>query len=316
VAASKGAIAMGGVFTTAQARAAGYSKADIRRLLRNGRWVALREGAYVRRAELEAADDRRAHALRVAALLAVLDCDAVACGMSAARIWGLDVLGSWPAELAVATSAPVAYKRRDGYVLRPTLLPGHHRAQRYGVAVTSVERTVVDVARTAPSLRSAVVVTDSALRERLTTVDRLREAVAESRGTVGVRQAVEAVRLADPASESVLESVSRVGMHLQGLPPPRTQVVIGAARVDFLWEEFGVVGEADGLGKYTGDRWRTTADVVRAEKRREERLFDLGYEVVRWGWEEAMAEAILARRLRAAFERGAARKRGHARRAA
>lgn len=256
------------------ARAAGFSKAGVRRLLRNGTWVALRQGAYVLRSELEGADDSREHALRIAALLSVLDCDAVACGMSAARIWGLDTLGAWPTELAVATGAAVSHKRRDGYVLRPAQLPGHHRGERYGVPVTIVEWTVIDVARAAPAVRDAVVTADSALRRRLTTPARLTAVLAESRGKAGARQAAEVVRLADPSSESALESISRVAMHFAGLPAPRTQVVIGSARVDFCWEEFGVIGEADGIGKYVSGGVGMTEDIVRAEKRREERLFD------------------------------------------
>lgn len=297
---------MDGVFTTAMARDAGFSKVDVRRLLRNGTWVALRQGAYVVRSELESADDCREHALRIAALLAVLDCEAVACGMSAARIWGLDALGTWPAELAVATGAAVSHKRRDGYVLRPAHLPGHHRGERHSVLVTTVARTVIDIARAARSVRFAVVVADSALRLRLTTVAQLQAVLDECRGKAGVRRAAEVVRLADPGSESALESVSRVAMHLEGLPMPNTQVVIGeaGARVDFLWEKYGVIGEADGIGKYLSDGRKQTEDIVRAEKRREERLFDLGYEVIRWGWNEAMTGTRLARRLRAAFERG------------
>ncbi len=40
------------------------------------------------------------------------------------------------------------------------------------------------------------------------------------------------------------------------------------------------MGEADGLGKYVD------ADVLRAEKMREERFAQLGYTVVRWTWAE------------------------------
>jgi very-short-patch-repair endonuclease len=51
------------------------------------------------------------------------------------------------------------------------------------------------------------------------------------------------------------------------------------ARVDFLFDGC-VIGEADGRGKYTGpqDLW--------AEKRREDALRALGFEVVRWGWDD------------------------------
>lgn len=106
-------------------------------------------------------------------------------------------------------------------------------------------------------------------------------------------------------------------MHTEGIPAPRTQVVIrdanGAfARVDFLWDDLRVIGEADGLTKYEPDERRAVRDIVRTEKRREERLADAGYEVVRWGWQDARTPKRLARRLLAAFARGVERQRGRA----
>lgn len=57
------------------------------------------------------------------------------------------------------------------------------------------------------------------------------------------------VAAADPKWESALESLSRVAMLSANRPQPETQAIIqkARARVDFLREEFGVVGEADGL---------------------------------------------------------------------
>jgi hypothetical protein len=66
-----------------------------------------------------------------------------------------------------------------------------------------------------------------------------------------------------------------------------------------------VVGEADGWGKYalageTSAPW----DAVRAEKVREDRLRDLGYEVVRWTTSDVMRpDTSLAPRLARAFAR-------------
>lgn len=120
------------------------------------------------------------------------------------------------------------------------------------------------------------------------------------------------VAAADPKWESALESLSRVAMLSANLPQPDTQAVIekARARVDFLREEFGVVGEADGLAKYEPDGVRTTREIVHAEKRREERTADAGYEVVPWGWGDANNPQRLAQRLRATFERGRHRRRG------
>ncbi|MQA63492.1 MAG: hypothetical protein GEU86_18860 [Actinophytocola sp.] len=55
-------------FTSAQARAAGYSAARIQRLLRRGEWVPLRRGVYVEASTMAAVagNDERSHALAVA----------------------------------------------------------------------------------------------------------------------------------------------------------------------------------------------------------------------------------------------------------
>lgn len=307
----------GGPFTRAQALGAGFSLAEVRRLLARGVWVSVRRGVYVEASVRAAAvaDERRAHALDVAALLLALGGDACAAGMSAARIWGLDLLVRPPAELVVVTGEEGAKGCRGGdFVLRAAGLPEQYRGRRYRVPVTSVARTVVDVARSG-SLAGGVVVADSALRLGLASVSRLGEVVRDCRGWGGLDTAQRAVALADPQAESALESVSRVAMYEQDVPPPRTQVPLGAddrqvGRVDFYWPRYGVIGEADGLGKYEANGRDSTRAIVRREKRREERLADLGFEVVRWGWEDAGDPPRLARRLRAAFARGLERDRG------
>lgn len=288
----------------------------MRRLLGRGTCVPLRRGVYVEevvRARVSQ-DDRRAHALEIAALRLALGCDVVAGGASAAYILGLETMDGPPRELTILTdNESWRCRQRDGYVLRMVALPPHHREHRFGVPVTSAARTVIDIARSG-TVMAGVVVADSALRKRIATSRQLVDVLAECRGWCGVNQAQRAIALADPRAESVLESVSRVAMHEQDIPPPRTQVVIGAehgpfARADFAWDQYRVIGEADGLGKYEPDERRTTREIVRDEKRREERLADLGFTVVRWGWRTALDPPLLARRLHNAFARSTGRAR-------
>jgi hypothetical protein len=91
------------------------------------------------------------------------------------------------------------------------------------------------------------------------------------------------------------------------LPAPRLQATFrdseGRMDVDFYWEELGLVGEFDGLSKY-GDARRfdaglTAAEVVVAEKHREDRLRRIVGGVVRWGWSVALDRRALAERLAA-----------------
>ena len=141
---------------------------------------------------------------------------------------------------------------------------------------------------------------DSALWDGRTTVEELEAAIERWRHLGGSRELREALALARPGAQTVLETLSRLALMAEGLPEPELQVefyddegLIG--RVDMWWPGLGVIGEADGLLKYGSGE-----DVVR-EKAREDRLRALGFIVVRWTWREIMTSPeTVARRLRAA----------------
>jgi hypothetical protein len=107
--------------------------------------------------------------------------------------------------------------------------------------------------------------------------------------------ALDVIEFADARAESPLESISRAGIHLAGLPAPELQLPFRDARgligyTDFAWPEAGVVGEADGDVKYLDPAFRsgrTAEQVVLDEKIREDRLRGIGLRVVRWRWETA-----------------------------
>lgn len=109
---------------------------------------------------------------------------------------------------------------------------------------------------------------------------------------------------ADPASESVGESISRAQIHALGFQVPTLQRVIrtdiGTFRVDFCWEEAGVICEFDGRIKYLDAGMRgdaTPAQQVYDEKQREDALRRDGWAFARWGWPEAWDPRLLAARL-------------------
>ena len=114
------------------------------------------------------------------------------------------------------------------------------------------------------------------------------------------------VAFSDARAESVLESISRVAFHEQGLPPPILQAWVGDAeemigRADFLWRDHRTIGEADGAIKYA-DPSR-----ARAQLRRDTRLRQAGFEVVHFTWDEIIHEPRqVAASIRAAFRRLAA----------
>jgi hypothetical protein len=177
------------------------------------------------------------------------------------------------------------------------------------IAVTSIARTLIDVTRRHGLLLS-VAALDAALHEERVSSAELEDVLSRCWNWPRIRRAHQALQLVDGRAESPLESVSRLVLRWQGIPMPELQVTlfdeygVPAGRGDFYWDEFGVVGEADGRTKYD-DR-----SVLTREKLRQERLEDLRAVVCRWGWEEAVyAPGALRARIHRAFERGKARDR-------
>lgn len=168
----------------------------------------------------------------------------------------------------------------------------------------------MDVARTS-SLRRSVPILDAALAAGLSK-DELTARAGEYGGRPGAGRLRRAVALADGLSESVGESVSRVVFTEHGVCPPRLQYVVAGlggkviGRSDFCWERERTLGEFDGRVKY-GQLLRPgqdASDVVFAEKVREDALRDLGWQVVRWVWDDLSQPQRLIERLNRAFERG------------
>lgn len=192
-------------------------------------------------------------------------------------------------------------------------LPAHHLVRSRGVLLTSPARTVVDLAREV-TFREAVVAADSALHYGSTYRSGLRGVLLDCRGWPGVERAGRVVDFADKRAESVLESVARVVFHEAGLLPPRLQVLIGDSRsplaeADFYWPEHRTIGLADGRIKYAAATSRLArADDPYAEKRVRERLEDLGFQVVPFGWDDAwLRPQHLVDRFCRAFARNARR---------
>lgn len=186
-----------------------------------------------------------------------------------------------------------------------------HRTGRRGVRTTTPARTVVDIAR-AGDVLDAVVVVDSGMRRLGVRRGDVAAVLQACAGWPGTAAAATALELADPVSQSVFESVSRVELTRRGLRP-ETQVWLAgptgpALRVDFLWWLQRTVGEADGLGKYAKYGPGNRLDPLQSEKLRQEVLEEWGLEVVRWGWREMREEPdAVARRVGRGYARSAVR---------
>lgn len=138
----------------------------------------------------------------------------------------------------------------------------------------------------------------------------LATVLAGATGWPGAPGARRVIAVADGRSESVGESRSRIALRAAGLPDPVLQWRVVARdgtsmRTDFAWPQQRTVGEFDGRVKY-GRLLRSGQDpgqIVFDEKRREDRLRELGLSVVRWTWADLDAFDEIAAGIRARLAR-------------
>ncbi len=296
-----------GLATRTQLAEAGFTTRQIRTQLKAGSIVQLSWGVYARPdlAGAAAGDPAREHALLAAAAIRRIGPDVVASHQSAALIHGLPLL-TQPLASEVTLTRPVPGRRsqsgRAGTRLHHAQLPASERTTRFGVELTSVARTVADLARALP-FADGVVVADAALHQKKATEEHLAAAAQACARWPGARRARDVIAFSDRRSESVLESVARVAFGDQGLPPPKLQAWVGGeyatiGRVDFFWPEHGTVAEADGAMKYT-----SPADTI-SQLDRDVLLREAGFEIVHFSWRQiTRVPEQVADSIRAAFRR-------------
>ncbi len=294
------------IMTTDDLLRRGKSPRQIQTLVAHGALVRLASGVY---ASAELADRFRLMpageaALQATAGLATSAAGAVASHQTAAQLHGLDLLTK-PSRVTLTRPPGRGSKsgKRNVYV-HTAALPASHVGGRFALPVTTVPRTVVDLAREL-DFAAGVVVADSALHQHLASKKELRQVLAYCRQWPGAVKAARVIDFADGLAESVLESIARVLFHDLGFPPPELQVEIRGnhgfvGRVDFLWRQFRTIAEVDGALKYNADPTR-----ARTQLRRDKELRAAGYEVEHFDWTEiTQGRQDVDSSLRVTFARG------------
>ena len=275
---------------------------------RDGTLVPVRRGAYVRERPADRTRDDE-HRELVFATAHQLHEGAVISHGSAAVFHGLPI---WPTAIDrvhVTRNRNSGGNRRAVVQVHAAPLTEIDVTTIDGVTITSLARTVLDLCRTVP-IEQAVAAGDRALAYGLVRAA-LEKRLTDMARWPGTRQARRAVTMLDPRSESVGESVSRVRLHEDGLPAPALQQSVYddhgqfVARVDFCWQEQRTVGEFDGKIKYGRmlKPGQSIEDVVFEEKRREDALRDLGWQIVRWLWADLYRRGVIRDRVLRAFAR-------------
>jgi hypothetical protein len=275
-----------GLFTTAEAKHAGYGPSEIRNLCASGRWVRIRRGVLMTAEDLATGEDQgRRHRIDCLAVLLSLDRPtAPVSHASAARLWNLPT--PRPGDPLIRLTDPAQWRQGRGWRMTCAPLLPAERWRSGPLRLMSAPRTLVDCAREWP-LDDAVVAIDAALLAGRTTLEEVRDAATAVHHWPGASRAVRAAALADGRAESPLESRGRLRLVGAGFPAPELQVEIRTegrllAVVDAWFEKAAVALEFDGQVKYT-DPWRgrSPVRVLWEEKRREDELRALDIHVVR-----------------------------------
>lgn len=270
-----------GPFTLERALAAGLT----RRQLRSKSWRRIAPRTYVY------AGLRADPLLAIQAAALRLPAEAVFCGMTAAWLHGLDVaLGAHiPARLVhdggLSTRAALHITRAD--------VDDGEIVVRRGFRVTSVERALADIS-TSETLTEAVVITDMALHAGLTELPKLEAKAAARAGRPGIKRFRQVLELADPRSESPMETRLRLLLVQGGLPRPESQVELRDAagvllgRADLYYRSAHLVIE------YDGDGHRAT---LTEDNRRQNRLVEAGFKILRFTAADVYSQpaAVVAR---------------------
>lgn len=317
-----------GPWTLAQVRDAGWTTAHVRQAVAEGRLVRPRRGVLALPGVRQDWPAVAASLLRRRAEVVLTRyAGAVVSHETAAALHGLWLPRAENGDVHLISPRPPD-RSETGVRVHGSRLPRRHVVDLDGLPATSVARSAVDVAR-GRSIEDAVVVLDSAARALAITAGvelrQLRrdlglraECAARARTemwsayrsvrrwpfTVVVRSAIP---LLDPASESAFESRSRIRILASELPIPSVAVpVMGASGAwyvaDFLWDEWKVIGEADGTGKYGSDP-ATVRSRLRSERRRQRDLEDAGWVFARWESTEP-SRAMLQRIRRTLHDQG------------
>jgi len=310
--------------------AQGWSRDEVRAQVRAGNLIPVYRGTYVRatdrstgsKASRSPGSDRarpipatpdasRAHELLLIRAVAGRSPGLVVSHRSAALAHGLPVPADARPVVHLTRRADAGARRSSNrHVHAGPVLPDEV-VTVCGLAVTAIPRTLVDLARERYG-PDALAAADAALHRRLVRPQAVQAGLLAARNRTGIGRPRRLLGLADGRSESFGESALRLAMIEIGLPPPELQVVVrdragtSLGRVDFAYPAFGLIIEFDGDVKY-GELLppgQTVREVVIAVRKRERRMLEAAFVVIRMVWSDLRDLDGLARRIREAMTRG------------
>jgi hypothetical protein len=289
-----------GIFARWQAIGCGVTPREFERLTRpGGPWVKIRYGVYTTRERWLALTSEERQLIKDRASLLVCADDAVLSHTSAARAHGLPVYDVHEDVSHVVRNTFTQSGRTQAGIKHhePTLQPDDIVVVA-GMRVTSLERTVADVAREFGFL-NGLVAADSALRQGADPA-RLHQVAALMTDWRGAPDVSAVVMHANAGAETPIETLGRVTLLNMGIDDLELQYEIrfptgGRAFCDIYSRRLHHVFECDGRIKYQSQLDRdgtlvTPDEVVWREKGREDKVRGQGFGFSRLTWPQVQPD--------------------------
>jgi very-short-patch-repair endonuclease len=284
-----------GVVSVEQLRALGFGRSAVTRRVRAGRLHRLYLGVYAVGHVHLSREGRR--------LAAVLACGegAVLSHRSAAAHWGL----LQTSQARVDVTARRGRRRVEGIRLHwSRSLAAQDTTTRQGIPITSIARTLLDLAAT---VRPDRLERALAQAERLQLYDQaaIADVLSRSNGHRGRAALARATAREPRLTRSELEAIFLRLVRQAGLPEPQSNLPLAALdhprlEPDFYWPTHRLVVETDG--------WEThgTHAAFQTDRRRDASLVAAGWRVMRFTYDDVVHEGpTVVRRLRATTARAA-----------
>jgi very-short-patch-repair endonuclease len=264
-----------GVVARRQLLDLGFSSSGIDRAIEAARLHAIHRGVYAVGHRALKREGRW-----MAAVLAVGP-GAVLSHRSAAALWG--ILGD---SGRIEVTAPTEHRRRAGLRIHHANLPSDEISVEDGIPLTTVARTLFDLAAVVPRYRVEKAINEAEYRRY---TDRVPLAALigrypRHRGVRALREILADGRLGDGRTRSELEDRFTAFLRERKLPRPQVNVpvALGDLRIeaDCLWPAERVIVECDGRAAH--ERSRT----FESDRSRDRRLQVAGWRPVRVTWHQ------------------------------
>lgn len=209
---------------------------------------------------------------------------AVLSHVAAAALWGLRPSSTLRIDVTVPTRA--GRRRRSGIVVhRSSALADDEATDHRGIPVTSVARTLLDVAAGLQPYALSRTVERSEILELfdLAAIDRTLVLHPTHPGARKLTRAVEAFR-DDEVTRSDLEAAFLALCDAHDLPRPLVNRIVRQEEVDFLWPDRRLIAETDGRGTHL------TRAAFESDRAKDAKLTVAGYRVVRFTYRQIRHE--------------------------